>query len=88
MENPVEWIVVADDLDLGEAEIIHALLQSFEIESRLTNEGGSAIGLPLVPMSNVDVLVKKSDLTKAETVVDGYYSGAYEDDSPEEETGE
>ena len=85
MGNPVEWIVIASDLDLGEAEIIRALLKSFEIESRLTNEGGSAIGLPLVPMSNVDVLVKASDYDRADTVVEGYYSGAYEEDTPEDE---
>jgi hypothetical protein len=85
MGTPVEWKVIVSDLDLGEAEIISALLKSFEIESRLTNEGGSAIGLPLVPMSNVDVLVRASDYDKANTVVAGYFSGAYEDNEPEEE---
>jgi hypothetical protein len=85
MGTSLAWIVVADDLDLGEAEIISALLKSFEIESRLSNEGGTAIGLPLVPMSNVDVLVRESDFEKAETIVDGYYSGAYEEDDLEDE---
>ena len=36
-------------------------------------------------MSNVDVLVRESDFDKAETIVEGYYSGAYEENTPDEE---
>jgi hypothetical protein len=86
MGNQVEWTTVAGDLDLGEAEILRALLKSFEIECRLSNESGPAIGLPLIPMSNVDVFVRQSDFDRASTVIDGYYSGAYEEaDSPDDE---
>ena len=85
MGTQVEWTKIAGDLDIGEAEIIRALLKSFEIECRLTNEAGPAIGLPLVPMSNIDVLVRQSDYNKADTVVTGYYSGAYEENDPANE---
>jgi hypothetical protein len=70
-----------------EAEILRGLLESSGVRVWLSHEAaGTAIGINIAPLGNVDIMVQERDLEQARQVLDDYQSGRLEvDDSGENE---
>lgn len=71
-----------------EAEILRGLLESAGVRVWLSHEAaGTAIGITIAPMGNVDIMVLEKDLDQARTVLDDYRAGRLEvDDAEQNET--
>ncbi len=68
-----------------EAEILRGLLESSGVQVWLSHEAaGTAIGINIAPLGNVDIMVQERDLEQARQVLDDYHAGRLEvDDSGE-----
>jgi hypothetical protein len=66
-----------------EAEILRGLLESSGIRVWLSHEAaGTAIGIGIAPLGNVDIMVQERDLEQARQVLDDYQAGRLEVDDP------
>lgn len=78
-----DYVKVLTASGMMEAEILRGLLRSAEIEVILRNEAaGPAIGLGAGPLGEVDLLVPASREEEAQSLLDDYYSGRIDSDSP------
>jgi hypothetical protein len=70
-----------------EAEILRGLLESGGVQVWLSHEAaGTAIGINIAALGNVDIMVLKKDLQQAREILDDYRAGRLEDeDSAEDE---
>jgi len=64
-----------------DAEMMKNLLESFEIDCILFGESiGSTYGLTVTPSGDVEVMVRKEDVAKAQEVITKYQNGELEED--------
>ena len=74
-----EFVVVDSISDNLEAEILRGLLNSYGIEVWLSRESAStAIGITVGPLAEVDIMVPKSQLERAQKILNNYYTGNLE----------
>jgi hypothetical protein len=74
-----EFVVVDSISDNLEAEILRGLLNSYGIEVWLSRESAStAIGITVGPLAEVDIMVPKSQLERAQKILNDYYTGNLE----------
>lgn len=67
-----------------EAEILRGLLESGGVRVWLSHEAaGTAIGINIAALGNVDIMVLQTDLQRAREILDDYREGRLEDDNPE-----
>lgn len=79
-----ELIIIASTAGKVEAEIIRSLLEANDIQVQLSYESaGTAIGLGVGPLAEVDILVRSDQQSQAETLLDDYYAGRLEEDDPQ-----
>ena len=78
------WEAVIEVFGELEAELLRGLLEAQEIPAILNQEGaGRAYGLGVGSLGVVQILVPKSALENAREVLDDYYSGKFEEISPD-----
>jgi len=74
-----EFVVVDSISDNLEAEILRGLLNSYGIEVWLSRESAStAIGITVGPLAEVEIMVPKSQLERAQKILNDYYTGNLE----------
>ena len=79
------WVCVDTVQGRLEAEIVRGMLEAQEIEVQLSQEAGAAIyGLGVGPMAEVEVLVRETQRSEAESVLEQYHRGTLEDESLDE----
>lgn len=84
------WAIIGEVSGQLQAEILRGLLEAQDISVHLTQEGaGRALGLAVAPLGAVQILVPMSDRIAAESILNDYLEGAYEDtiftDYPDEQ---
>lgn len=68
-----DLIVIESAAGMLEAEILRALLESYDIRTLLSQESAaSAIGLSIGPLGRVDILVPASQVTEARKILSDY----------------
>lgn len=78
-----DYVKILTASGMMEAEILRGLLQSAEIDVILRNESaGPAIGLGAGPLGEVDLLVPSHQEQEAQSLLDDYYGGRIDPDSP------
>lgn len=71
MDN--DLIIIESAAGMLEAEILRALLESYDIRTLLSQESaGSAIGLSVGPLGRVDILVPASQAAQARRILSEY----------------
>lgn len=76
------WVSVDTVQGRLEAEIVRGMLEAQDIEVQLSQEASAAIyGLGVGPMAEVEIFVRASQRTEAETLLDRYHRGTLEDES-------
>lgn len=80
MMNTETWELL-DEVGFGiPAEVLLGLLEAQGIHAYLSQEGaGRAYGFTVGALGRVQILVKASQLEKARQVLEGFYSGEYND---------
>ena len=86
--NEDQWVVLVEIAGSFKAEILRGSLEAQEIPVVLSQEGAGHSAFPVTvgPLGQVEVLVQKNDLERAQAVLNDYNSGLYEDQPPFEET--
>jgi hypothetical protein len=75
-----EWVVVEKVAGSLQAEFLRGFLESQGISVVLSQEGvGSVFPVTVGPLSQVQILVSKSDAPQAKKILDDYYTGNLED---------
>ena len=78
-----DLIKIATATGKVEAEILRSLLEANDIKVQLSYESaGTAIGLNVGPLAEVDILVMEDQKQQAEDLLDAYYEGRLEEDDP------
>lgn len=68
-----------------EAEILRSLLEANDINVYLSYESaGTAYGLGVGPLAEVDIMVKPEQQADAEALLDDYYKGRLDEDASTE----
>lgn len=63
-----------------EAEIIHGMLEAYQIDAEMSHEAAASIyGLGVGPVAEVDILVPKGQLEEAQKLLEDYRKGRLED---------
>jgi hypothetical protein len=71
-----------------EAEIMRGLLESIGVQVWLSHEAaGTAIGINIAPLGNVDIMVQEDDLERARQLLDDYQAGRLQADDTGGEEG-
>lgn len=77
-----DYIKVATAAGSMEAEILRGLLESREVEVWVRRESaGTAVGLGVGPLGQVDLYVPSAQQEEAEAILDDYYSGRLDEES-------
>jgi hypothetical protein len=77
-----ELVKIASAAGQVEAEILRSLLEANNIQVQLSYESaGTAIGLAVGPLAEVEILVRADQQTDAEALLDDYYEGRLDEDS-------
>ncbi len=75
------WVEVESVPGMLQAEILRGLLESMGVPVRLSHQAaGTALGLGVGPLAQVDLLVPTSHQEEAERILEDYYAGRLEDD--------
>lgn len=79
-----EIVTVDSAAGMIEAEILRGLLESCGVRVWLSHEAaGTAIGINIASLGNVDLMVLQKDLELARRILDDYRAGRLEEDDPE-----
>ena len=80
-----DFVKIATAAGKVEAEILRSLLEANDIKVQLLYESaGTAIGLGVGPLAEVDILVSADQEAQAEALLSDYYSGNLEAEDPED----
>lgn len=75
------WVAVESVSGMLQAEILRGLLESMGVPVRLSHEAaGTALGLGVGPLAQVDLLVPASRQEEAERILEDYHAGRLEQD--------
>lgn len=80
------WVLIDETPGMLQAEILRGLLEAQGISVELSQEGaGRAMGLTVGTLGTVQILVPQGQFAHAQSVLDEYYAGNFENQSFAEE---
>ncbi len=73
------WVIIDETPGMFQAEILRGLLEAQGISVVLSQEGaGRAMGLTVGALGAVQILVPQRESARAQSVLDEYYAGDFE----------